>query len=86
MTDMTQTQPSLGRAKHQRGARCIYRDMTASELDRAIDTNAELLAALTGLLETIEKHTTTNKSGFAANAVAWWKQQARAAIAKAERK
>lgn len=43
---MPQTQPSLGRAKHQRGARCIYRDMTAAELDRAIDTNAELLAAL----------------------------------------
>lgn len=52
----------------------------ALRLQRA---NAELLAALTGLLETIEKHTTTNKSGFAANAVAWWKQQARTAIANA---
>ena len=48
-------------------------------------TYEELLAALTNLLETIEKHTTTNKSGFAANfAVAWWKQQARAVISKAE--
>lgn len=34
------------RSKHQRGARCIYRDLTARELDRAIDTQAELLAVL----------------------------------------
>lgn len=38
------------RAKHQRGAQCIYRYMTARELDRAIDTQADLLVALTGLL------------------------------------
>lgn len=64
------------RSKHQRGARCIYRDLTARELDRAIDTNAELLAAL----KAIEMETRDGGNWTPAEI----NEISRAAIAKAE--
>ena len=63
----------LGRSKHQRWRRCIFRDMTASELDHIIDTHAELLAALKEAAAALRD----NHCRIAANA-------ADTAIAKAE--
>jgi hypothetical protein len=74
---------AASRSKYQRGARCIYRDLTARDIDRIIENYADLLAAL----KAVVGHGYCEASSIAAGQDYVSKKaiaQVRAAIAKAE--